>query len=303
VVKTKRVSAFLFFLLVSTALRAQPEGQPFLWKIKGEETSYLFGTVHLPDPRIAQFPAPVERAFEDSQAVYTEIPLDSASLMAQLTHLMLPGSTTLRDVVPPDLLQRTEEALRRVNSALTVAPFLKFKVWAVATMVSVLEKQMENPGALPMDARLYQRAEKEGKTVGSLETVEEQVRIFDSLSEEEQVKMLQDTLDFLDEYEAKGLDMADQLIEWYLRGNLAEFGELMVSYVRKDAFYEDFLDKVLTKRNYLMAERIGDILREHPRRSHFFAVGAGHYWGPTGLQNLLAKQGFTVTRAPLQGER
>ena len=163
-------------------------------------------------------------------------------------------------------------------------------------MVPILETQLKNPGVLPMDARLYNQAEQEGKTVGGLETIEEQVQIFDSLSEQEQVKMLRDTLDFLDEYNAQGIDMIDQLIDWYVRGDLAEFGELMVGYVREDAFYEAFVEKVLYQRNYLMADRIEAFLKEHPNRSNFFAIGAGHYWGETGVQNLLAEKGFEIRR-------
>ena len=294
--KTARFLPLLWLVLSTGSVPAQSQGPPFLWEISGTRTSYLFGTVHLPDPRVAHLPASVNRAFEASQAVYTEIPLDPSSLVAQATRLMLPGPRTLRDIVPADLLQRTEKALQQVLPSLTIEPFLKLKVWAIAPMVLIMEKQLKNPGALPMDARLYQRAEQEGKTVGSLETIEEQVQIFDSLSEQEQVRMLKDTLDFLDEHKAQGIDVTDQLIDWYVRGDLAEFGELMVGYAREDAFYEAFLDKVLYQRNYLMADRIEALLKENPNRSHFFAVGAGHYWGETGVQNLLAEKGFGIRR-------
>ena len=277
-------------------VQGQSQGLPFLWEIGGPRTSYLFGTVHLPDRRVENLPVSVNRAFEASESVFTEILLDTSSLMAQVSQLMLSGPRTLRQILPPDLLQRTQRALQQINSALTIEPFVRFKVWAVAAMVPVLEKQLQNPGVLPMDAQLYQQAQEQGKKVGSLETIEEQVRILDSLSEQEQVMMLRDTLDFLDEYRAKGIDMTDELIDWYVRGDLSEFGELMVGYVGEGAFYEKFLDKVLYQRNYLMADRIEALLKENPNRSHFFAVGAGHYWGETGVQNLLAEKGFEIRR-------
>ena len=291
-----RFLPLLFLVLSIGSVRAQGQGPPFLWEISGTRTSYLFGTVHLPDPRVANLPTSVNRAFEASQSVYTEIPLDPSSIVGQVTRLMLPGARTLRDIVPAELLQRTEQALQEINSALTIEPLLRFKVWAIAAMVPLLETQLKNLGALPMDARLYQQAEQDGKTVGSLETIDEQVQIFDSLSEQEQVKMLSDTLDFLDEHKTQGIDVTDQLIDWYVSGDLAGFGELMVGYVRDDAFYEAFVDKVLYQRNYLMADRIEALLKENPNRSNFFAVGAGHYWGETGVQNLLAGKGFEIKR-------
>ena len=277
-------------------MQGQSQGRPFLWEISGPKPSYLFGTIHLPDQRVANLPVSVNRAFEASASVFTEIPLDTSSLMAQVSQLMLSGPRTLHEILPPDLLQRTEKALQQINSAFTIEPFVRFKVWAVASMVPVLEKQLQNPGVLPMDAHLYQQAQEQGKKVGSLETIEEQVRILDSLSEQQQVTMLRDTLDFLEEYRAKGIDMTDQLIDWYVRGDLAEFGELMVGYVGEDPFYEQFLDKVLYQRNYLMADRIEALLKKNPNQSHFFAVGAGHYWGETGVQNLLADKGFEIRR-------
>ncbi len=294
--KQARILGLLILVLSTGFAPAQSQGPPFLWEISGTKTSYLFGTVHLPDPRVVNLPASVNRAFEASQAVYTEIPLDPSSLMAQVPKLMLSGPRSLREILPSDLLQRTEKALQQINSALTIEAFLKFKVWTIATMVPILETQLENPGVLPMDARLYQQAQKHGKTVGSLETIQEQVQIFDSLSEQEQVRMLRDTLDFLDEHNAQGIDVTDQLIDWYVRGDLAEFGKLMVGYVREDAFYEAFVDKVLYQRNYLMADRIEALVKENSNRSHFFAVGAGHYWGETGIQNLLAEKGFEIRR-------
>ncbi len=294
--RSARFIPLLFLVLSAQSVPAQTQGPPFLWEIAGTKTSYLFGTIHLPDARVADLPASVNRAFDASQAVYTEIPLDPSSLVSQVAHFMLPRSRTLRDIVPADLLGRTEQALQRINMALTLEPLIRFKVWTIATIVPHFETLMKNPGALPMDARLYQQAEQGGKTVGSLETVEEQVQIFDSMSEEEQLKMLSDTLDFLDEHRAQGIDMTEQMIEWYLRGDLAEFGELMVGFVKEDAFYEDFIDKVLYQRNYLMADRIEALLKENPHRSHFFAVGAGHYWGETGVQTLLAGKGFQIRR-------
>lgn len=294
--KAARVLGLLIFALSAAFVQGQAQGPPFLWEISGPTTSYLFGTIHLPDQRVANLPVSVNRALEASESVITEIPLDTSSLMAQVSKLMLSGPRTLHQILPPALLQRTEKALQQINAALTIEPFVRFKVWAIATMVPVLEKQLENPGVLPMDAQLYQQAQKQGRTVGSLETIDEQVRILDSLSEQEQVLMLRDTLDFLDEYRAQGIDMTDQLIDWYVRGDLSEFGELMVGYVGEEAFYEEFLDKVLYQRNYLMADRIEALLKENPNRSHFFAVGAGHYWGETGLQNLLSEKGFQIKR-------
>ena len=36
-------------------------------------------------------------------------------------------------------------------------------------------------------------------------------------------------------------------------------------------------------------------LKKNPDRKYFFAVGAGHYWGDTGIQKLLKDKGLSVS--------
>ena len=54
----------------------------------------------------------------------------------------------------------------------------------------------------------------------------------------------------------------------------------------------DNLDVFLDERNEKWIDRMAERMDQ---RSVFFAVGAGHLWGPKGLINLLREQGYTVT--------
>src|SRR3546814_6360303 len=46
-----------------------PHGQGRLWKIEGEDIqlSYVFGTMHVSDPRVLSVPYPVEEAFNKAE--------------------------------------------------------------------------------------------------------------------------------------------------------------------------------------------------------------------------------------------
>ncbi|MGD2272584.1 MAG: TraB/GumN family protein [Desulfobacterales bacterium] len=298
--KLNRYVLFFILIVICCPLNSRAAGNPFLWKIEGRAPSYLFGTIHFPDPRVTTLPESVENAFSDSQAVYTEISLDKANMLAQAAQMLLPGEQTLADIISEDLLSRTEEFIKDINPALTIEPFVKFKVWALAATLSLLEQQVNNPGAPALDAQLYDLAQQQGKRVGALETAEEQIAIFESLSIKEQIKMLRDTLDYMETAREKGVNVTEQFIEWYNQGDIENFGKLMMQYVKKDEFYKTFLQKVLHNRNQLMAERIATIIKTNPATSHFFAVGAGHFWGESAIQNILSKQGFEITRV---GER
>ena len=93
---------YIFTLFVSSGAFAESVEKPFLWKTESQQSSYLFGTIHLADPRATTLHSSVETAFEVSDYVYTEIPLDTKDMLSQVSHLMLEGNTTLVDLVPSE---------------------------------------------------------------------------------------------------------------------------------------------------------------------------------------------------------
>ena len=54
----------------------------------------------------------------------------------------------------------------------------------------------------------------------------------------------------------------------------------------------DNIDEFLGKRNEKWISRMVEKMDQQPV---FFAVGAGHLWGDTGLISLLRNEGYTVT--------
>ena len=78
----------------STAVRATDK--PFLWRIEGTAPSYLYGTVHVPDPRVLELPEIVRRAFDASDVFNAEIPLDPATQAGMLARIMLPPKSRNR---------------------------------------------------------------------------------------------------------------------------------------------------------------------------------------------------------------
>ena len=290
------VKLFCIYIFLSSVTLAQSIEKPFLWEIEGSKPSYLFGTIHLPDPRVTTFHSSVEHAFDKSDYVYTEIPLDTQDLLTQVSYLMLEGDTTLVDIVPVDLLQRAENQLQKINPALTIEPFLKFKVWALATSLPLLEQQLSNPGAVPLDAQIYQRAQAEGKGVGGLETMQEQMHYFDSLTQDEELKMLRDTVEFMEQADASGTPISEEFVSFYIKGDIDSFSGLMVKYVKEDEFSKEFMKKILHDRNYLLADRIAAKIKNNTNDTYFFAVGAGHFGGETGIQHLLRQKGIDVIR-------
>lgn len=292
-------TAFAFGLSLVSALAEAP-ARPYLWKIegKGAKPSWIFGTIHSQRPDIVALPAMVLKAIDTSDAVYTEIPADMASMLGLAPMMMLPDGKTLRDVIGAQLTTELDKEFRKINPALSLEPFQQFKPWAVSAMAFELEDQMKYAGSQAMDTVIYQRGESMGKEVGGIETAEEQLTAMDSFTDAEQAVMVKDTIRQLRDLRARHTSIGDYLSNLYLTGDLDKLvTELMKLDAGSDPKLADkFLDRLLYKRNVLMAERIVAKLQAQPAKSYFFAVGAAHLQGERGLLVALEKAGFKLTR-------
>ncbi len=303
--RTTLLTVLLLSALVS-AQEIEPTEAPFLWRVEGAEDqtpSYLYGTIHVPDERVLALPDSVEEALEAATALYTELPMDMKTQMEMVGKLQLGEGQTLKDVLPPELYKRTEKFITALG--FPMMGFNGFKIWAVQMTLSQLEqikKAMEDggggaAGVQALDAVLYARAQGEGKEVGGLETIDEQVGIFDSASQEDQILALETTLDQLEAGE-EGEDPLEELIQVYLAGEL----DALVAMLEADELGSDdpkmveFREALITKRNILMAERMAEHMAANPETAYFFAVGCLHYPGEEGILALLREAGYTVTR-------
>lgn len=277
---------------------------PALFKIEGKELtkpSYLFGTIHLADPRVTNLHPEAEEAFQSADRFYSEVDLAPAKMLAVTAMMMRQDGKTLSKSIGPELTKELDAALKEINPALSSKPFDPMKTWVMTAQLPLLEFQLAGKQAL--DAVLFQRAQKAGKKSTGLETIESQLKIFDDLKEEEQILMLGHTVRSMAEEKEKGENSLQKMLDLYLTGTVPELGAfLKESMVMEDdgdkkikELNDRFLKKLLDDRNGKMARTISEALAKQPGDVHFFAVGAAHYVGPTAIQKFLTKEGYTVT--------
>jgi len=280
--------------------------KPFLWRIDGPVPSYLYGTVHVPDPRVLELPEVVRRALNASDVFNGEIPLDAGTQASMLSKVMLPAGQNLRSIIGEDVFARLVRVVGNVlggrvppGAADILAVMLSpMKPWAVMSQVELLEFLPDlSAGRQPLDAMLYGMADQAGKMLGALETVDEQVAVFEGFSNEEQVRMLVSALDDLEKPRQGGLSPTQELVNLYLAGDLDRLAaEVHKQYPEDQALNKKIVTRVVDERNTKMAAKIAELCAKKPVRSYFFAVGALHYPGETGLINQLTKKGFKITR-------
>lgn len=273
------------------------------WKLEkpGEKPSWLLGTMHLSDPRVTELPPEAKAAFEGASTLLIESDeiIDqkqaAAKLMARPDLMFFSGKESIADYLSADERKILEDTLRTRGASF--AAISKMKPWILASMVALptCELQRKSQGLSFLDARLAQRALAAGKQVKGMETLAEQIEAMASLPMSFHVKSLVSVA----KYPQYAVDMMETTLQIYLRGDIG----LVLPATRffapdKDAAdsegLAEFEKKLITMRNYKMADRGAPILAEG---NVFMAVGALHLPGDEGVIELLRKKGYTVTAA------
>lgn len=201
------VAAYIIIKPDSSEISNSATSEPFLWELEGENPSYLFGSIHLTGEDLLTLPDVVEEAIDDADYVFTEVKLDDATAMLSAQAVILDTGETLQGLLPANVEDKLDNYLETKGLSITV--FSSFKIWSVATTITLLDDIQELAVSPSLDQYLWNLAEEKGKIMGGLETVEEQLNIFDSLTVDEQVILLNETLDMLIENEEQGISLLD----------------------------------------------------------------------------------------------
>jgi len=281
------LAVVLFFLLAAITHADTDRSHGLLWEISktGQVPSHLFGTIHSEDPEVVDLPAPVRQVFDAANSVVLEMLMDNEAMMYSSTAMLMLDGRSLSDVLGMPLYKQVAEAI--ASRGIPELVLNRMKPWAVAVTLStpVLETGQV------LDLVLYQDALQQLKAVYGLETIREQLDLFDAMPESDQVTLLKDAIDNLPELDAMNADLLAVYKQRDLDGLLAINETSMQTGDQRLA--KDFQQRVIIDRNHRMAERMQPYLQQGKA---FVAVGALHLPGEEGLLNLLEQQGYTVRR-------
>jgi uncharacterized protein YbaP (TraB family) len=267
---------FLFLLvLVSAPALAQDNNRTLLWRITGnglEQPSYLFGTMHLSDKRLFRFDDSVYAAIERVEGLATELNMNE--LAAYYANKMLDDQ--LSDERLEDLL--TQREIKDLQGPLTKKFNKQFKDITTRDVLRERNKWLTGyfrKGEMPtfVDAYLFDLAYRQGKWVGGVEDLEDQTKMMDGTD----VRLL---------VAGEENTSVEKLIRTYANQDIEGINKRI-----NNNYGPEYKNIVLTRRNIKMARRM-DSLSE--LRSMFFAVGAAHLPGDSGVISLLRSRGFTV---------
>jgi hypothetical protein len=210
---------------------------------------------------------------------------DSEAIIRSMVTMVYTDGRSLEEVVGGALYAETVEAM--ANLGMPEEAIKDFKPWAVVTLLSVPPAKT---GEF-LDLRLYKAAVASGKDVFGLESIEEQLAVFENLTQREQVALLRETLDVREELPA----VFERLIGAYLERDLDQLLRLSDEYLRggDEELAKRFRVSALDVRNERMVERMDSYLADG---DCFIAVGALHLPGRDGILNRLRGAGYQVER-------
>ncbi|MCF8708345.1 TraB/GumN family protein [Rhizorhapis sp. SPR117] len=264
---------------------------PALWVVKDEDTSiYLFGTVHVLKPGTVWFDDEIGEAFDKSDKLVTEIiEPEAGSMTAKVASLAI-------DLDGPPLSEKLDaDAKAKYLAAMTTVgiPYQaleRYKPWMVGITLAIAPLgKLGYDAELGADKVLNAAAKAAGKSIGALETPEQQLGFFNGLPEDQQIAFLNATVDGLPDVDK---DFGELVNDWSA-GNPEGLADKMNESLEATP---ELAETLLFQRNQNWAGQIKTML-DTPG-TIFIAVGAGHLAGEKSVQDYLKALGIQATRVP-----
>lgn len=286
--KALLVIAITFFGCVAVQVW-EAEAKNSLWRVKGEKnTVYIQGSIHLLKSGNYPLNEAIEQAFDDSEVLALELDAglmnDPATALQMLTKGTLPEGSTLEE----SLSAKTYELAKTRTSelGLDIEFFERFKPWFFAVSIEATKLQSLGFSSLHgVDMYFYSKAQKVGKPVVGLETVEFQIGLFDNLSSAEQDNFVYQTL--------KELDTVEKEIKVIIKAwETGDTGGLEAALLKNFKKYPGLYEIFLSKRNRNWMSKLEEFLKDD--KNYMIVVGAAHLVGKTGVIELLKKKGYSI---------
>jgi hypothetical protein len=262
-----------------------------LWELHGKHnTVYILGSIHVLRPSDYPLAPAVLKAYGDAKSIYMEINLADADAQQMQTELLasarLPEGKTLPDIMGEQRYKRAEGLARDVGVDLGI--FDAFAPWFAAEAISQL--QLLQLGFQPtsgVEMFFLEHARTDGKPVAGLETVHDQIALFNALPMDKQADYLVSSLE-----EAHDLPKeVNDMVRAWARGDTKWFADQLNAEIGRDpALYQS----VLVARNRKWLPKIEALLNDN--KNYLVIVGTGHLVGRGSVIELLQKDGIEAAQ-------
>ena len=287
--KLKFLRIVLALILIFAAAGVGAETS--VWVVKSpQSTVYLAGSCHV--LRASDHPLPAEflSAYQDSRKIIFEAPLNDMEKPEYLGKLMLAATysdgTTLKQHLSSQAYSKTEAFCRERNYP--IEQFQSFRPWMLAMTLTMWE--MARIGAEPnngVDYFFNEKAQKDQKMTGSLETVDQQIGFLTLMDASMSNEQITETIDELRQIDTKG----PEILNAWKNGDETKIEALNLKELKN---YPKLYQALIIDRNKKWINDIEGYLNSPVNTMAI--VGVAHLAGDNSVVDLLRKRGYKVLK-------
>lgn len=180
-------------------VQAPSTHQPLLWKVSdGDNSLYLLGSIHLLKKSDYPLSPDVDAALRESKTVIFELDMDDMMKPDNLAKMQqsfaFEDGRTLGDALPAQTMAKLEAMFAKTGTPVSAVQGVE--PWALnLQLVMGVVMGMGFDAQAGVDHHLTREAKKAGKSLMALETLQDQIDMFESQPEAEQVRSLERFLD------------------------------------------------------------------------------------------------------------
>ena len=273
----------LFFTCLATNKYTYSQQNALLYSVKhpkSKKTSYLLGTMHVMSQEKFFFPSKIEEVISNCKVLCLEV--ENISNQAIDPASLFDSNKSLKDFCSvaqwDSILVWAEKDLMMTNENFES----NFKYAKPFVLVQLMIQNTLPVIQMSHEKELEKLADKTNMKKIGLETIDEQLNIFNNIEYPLQIEMIMSQLRDLSQSETDFKTMEDIYNSQNL-DSLCAFSEKDITPIIRE--------ELLVKRNLKWISNMQDFMK---KQSVFFAVGAAHLCGPDGLIELLSKEGYVI---------
>ena len=284
----------LWLLLAGCAPAVAEPPVPLLWKVSDADNAvYLLGSFHLLKPSDYPLAPGTDAAFEDAELVVFELSpddLSSPALAQAMAGAALRGDgRTLQQALPAATWKQLETHLR--SRRMDPVAMQQYDAWFVSLLIAITE--MQTAGLATdhgLDRHFAQRTVAAGKPTRGLESIDEQIALFEGMTQAQQVQSLQSTLDEVADLRG----VIDEMHRLWRSGD--EAGLFAATGAEMKREFPDLYARMNRDRNQAWLPELRRLLDESDGDDALVIVGAMHLLGEDGVVEGLREAGYSVER-------
>ncbi len=251
-----------------------------LWEIakEGQETSYLFGTLHLALERFDALQSAIHPYVEYCNICALEINLEQANQFNISEFHSIPAGVNLHDFIPQ---KKWKYICHKIQKKLSIDLEQMKELQPFIILNFVLQQMFNHENSKVLDEWIFEKAKINAKLITGLEDLEEHYKALHKIPLKVQYNLVFESFSQFSKFEKK----MKALIDTYLQQDIRKL------YHQAKVFSNTAKNVLLKERNLLMADRFDQLNQQN---SVFAAIGAGHLYGQFGLISLLKKKSYRI---------